>query len=91
LLAEDQVALNRLISFKVETFEPREGFTPTRPFKTRLKWRGSFGLDQSKLLLTEPLTVATVMVNAHKISSKEARSGKPRSRPRFPRAAAPAK
>ena len=39
LLAEDQVALNRLISFKVETFEPREDFTPTRPFKTRLKWR----------------------------------------------------
>ena len=30
LLAEDQIALNRLVSFKVETFEPREGFTPTK-------------------------------------------------------------
>ena len=28
---EDKAAaLNRLISFKVETFEPREGFTPTK-------------------------------------------------------------
>jgi hypothetical protein len=75
-LADDQIALNRLIPFKVETFEPREGFTPTRPFKTRLKWRDSSGLDQSKLLLTEPLTVAALMVKVPKRSSSEPRSAR---------------
>jgi hypothetical protein len=91
LLAEDEVALNRLTSFKVETFEPREGFTPTKPFKTRLKWRDPSGLDQSKLLMTEPLTVAAVMVNSYKSSSKRPLSGRSRGRPRFPREPMPAK
>jgi hypothetical protein len=90
-LADDQIALNRVIPFKVETFEPREGFTPTRPFKTRLKWRDPSGLDQSKLLITEPLTVAAVMVNSLRGSSKQPPSQRPRGRRRFPREPAPAK
>jgi hypothetical protein len=44
-LVDDQIALNRRVAFKVETFEPREGFTPAKPFKTRLKWRDPAGLD----------------------------------------------
>ena len=91
LLADDQVALNRLIPFKVETFEPREGFTPTKPYKTRLKWRDQIGLDQSKLLITEPLSVAALMVNGSKNTSKGPRSARPQRRPRFPREQVPIK
>jgi hypothetical protein len=91
LLADDQIALNRLVAFKVETFEPREGFTPTRPFKTRIKWRDPSGLDQSKLLIAEPLTVAALMVIASNVGSKRPTSGRPRGRRRFPREPVPAK
>ncbi|GLR89788.1 hypothetical protein [Bradyrhizobium iriomotense] len=57
LFTEDTVAVNPAIVFRVETFEPTEGFNPAKPYKTRLKWRDFAGKEQSKLLLTAPETV----------------------------------
>lgn len=57
LFADDDVAVNRAIPYKIETFEPTESFKPTKPFKTRLKWSDATGADQSKLLITPPETV----------------------------------
>ena len=61
LFTEDSVAVNQAIVFRVEMFEPTEGFNPTKPYKTRLKWRDLAGNEQSKLLLTEPETVENVL------------------------------
>src|ERR1700755_1963805 len=57
LFEEDDVAVNRAIAFKIETFEPTESFNPTKPYKTRLKWSDATGADQSKLLVTAPEVV----------------------------------
>jgi hypothetical protein len=63
LLAEDGVAINRAVSFKVETFEPTENFKPSRDYKTRLKWRDLADNEQSKLLVTAPETVIAEILN----------------------------
>ena len=39
LFAEDNVAVNRTIRFKIEIFEPTENFKPSKPYLTRLKWK----------------------------------------------------
>lgn len=62
MLPEDNVATNPVIHFQVETFTPAEGFTPRKPYVTRLLWRDLDGNDQSKLLLTEPEKVLAVSV-----------------------------
>jgi hypothetical protein len=62
LLREDTVATNPAVRFQVETFEPSDGFTPRRPYTSRLKWRDQDGNEQSKLLLTPPETVIAVVV-----------------------------
>lgn len=54
LFTEDSVAVNRAIVFRVETFEPTESFKPAKPYKTRLKWRGLTGGEQSKLCSPRP-------------------------------------
>ncbi|WP_156944936.1 hypothetical protein [Bradyrhizobium sp. Ec3.3] len=64
LFAEDSVAVNREIVFRVETFEPTESFNPAKPYKTRLKWRDFGGGEQSKLLLTPPETVIAELLGA---------------------------
>jgi hypothetical protein len=64
LFAEDGVAVNRAIVFKVETFEPTENFNPTKPYQTRLKWRDLAGEEQSKLLVTPPETVIAEILTA---------------------------
>jgi hypothetical protein len=64
LFAEDNVAVNRSIVFKVEVFEPKEGFNPSKPYKTRLKWSDATGADQSKLLITEPEKVIAEILDA---------------------------
>lgn len=64
LFAEDGVAVNRAIPFRVETFEPTESFKPAKPYKTRLKWKDLAGGEQSKLLLTAPDTVITELLEA---------------------------
>jgi len=57
LFTEDTVAVNQKIVFRVEIFEPTTDFNPTKPYKTRLKWRDLAGGEQSKLLLTDPQAV----------------------------------
>jgi hypothetical protein len=64
LFAEDSVAVNRTIHFKIETFEPTESFKPTKPYQTRLKWSDLIGDEQSKLLVTAPETVIAEILNA---------------------------
>ena len=54
------VAINPRVRFRVETFEPAKGFTPTRPYRTRLIWSDLDGNDQSKLLLAEPEPVLDI-------------------------------
>jgi hypothetical protein len=39
LLAEDNVAVNPSLAFKVETFAPTESFKPGKAYRTRIKWR----------------------------------------------------
>jgi hypothetical protein len=60
MLAEDNVATNPALTFRVETFEPTETFKPSKPYLTRLKWRDPDGNEQSKLLLTKPETVIAI-------------------------------
>jgi hypothetical protein len=60
VLAEDNVATNPTVAFRVEKFEPTETFKPTRPYLTRLMWRDEDGNEQSKLLLTKPEAVIAV-------------------------------
>lgn len=62
LLAEDNVAANPAIAFRVESFEPTETFKPAKPYLTRLKWRDQEGREQSKLLLTKPESVIAQVV-----------------------------
>jgi hypothetical protein len=66
MLAEDRIALNPAVAFFVETFEPTEGFQPTKPYATRLRWRDRDGEIQSKLLLTKPETVLAVAVKGER-------------------------
>ncbi|RED25779.1 hypothetical protein BJ123_13012 [Rhodopseudomonas thermotolerans] len=54
------IAINPRVHFRVETFEPAEGFTPTKPYRSRLLWRDQDGNDQSKLLLAEPEIVLDI-------------------------------
>jgi hypothetical protein len=59
LLAEDNVAVNPSLAFRVETFAPTDDFKPAKAYRTRIKWSDSSGKEQSKLLVTEPETVVT--------------------------------
>ena len=61
-LPDDNVATNPGVRFRVETFEPSEGFQPRKPYQSRLKWRDQDGNEQSKLLLTKPETVIAVVL-----------------------------
>jgi len=64
LFAEDNVAVNRTLRFKIETFEPTESFKPTKPYQTRIKWSDLAGDEQSKLLVTAPETVIAEILKA---------------------------
>jgi hypothetical protein len=61
-LPEDDVATNRLISFRVRRFEPREDFNPAKPFQTQLIWRDPDGNSRTKLLLTKPEMVIAIVL-----------------------------
>jgi hypothetical protein len=80
LLAEDGVAANPAIAFRVETFTPSENFTPTKPYATRLKWRDGEGNEHSKLLLTKPEAVIAVALRGETEAAANAKS--PARRPR---------
>jgi hypothetical protein len=62
VLDGDQIATNPSVAFRVETFKPAEGFTPSKSFATRLLWRDHDGNDQSKLLVASPESVLAVVV-----------------------------
>jgi hypothetical protein len=79
MLAEDNVATNPAIPFRVESFEPTEGFAPAKPYQTRLMWRDPTGKNQSKLLLTRPEAVIAVALRG-----ESSDAGGERKRPRRP-------
>lgn len=62
VLEMDQIATNPSVAFRVETFEPADGFTPSKAFATRLLWRDRDGNDQSKLLIAAPEIVLAVVL-----------------------------
>jgi hypothetical protein len=84
VLAEDGIAVNPRIAFRVETFTPSESFNPQKAYVTRLKWRDPDGNEQSKLLLTKPEDVIRIVLRDGK-EAEPARKGPPqrpiRSRP----------
>lgn len=82
MLHEDQTAINPSLTFKVESFEPTEGFTPQKAFKTRLKWRDREGNERSRLLLTEPQNVLKVLSDhvAEPTAAKTRAPSRPRKR-----------
>jgi hypothetical protein len=61
-LSEDGIAVNPAVRFSVEAFEPAEGFTPSKLYRSRLLWRDLDGEPQSKLLLTEPEALLAIAV-----------------------------
>jgi hypothetical protein len=63
-LAQDKTAFNPHLTYRVETFVTTPTFIPERPFKTRLKWRDADGEEQSKLLLTSPEIVISILMRA---------------------------
>jgi hypothetical protein len=62
MLADEGVTINPAVKFGVETFAAAEGFTPAKPYRSRLSWRDRDGNTQSKLLLTEPQTAVAIAV-----------------------------
>jgi hypothetical protein len=73
LFTADDVAVNRTIAYKIETFEPTENFKPAKPYCTRLKWSDGSGSDQSKLLLTPPETVIAELLDVKANTSTPAK------------------
>jgi hypothetical protein len=70
-LDEDGLAANPAIHFGVESFEPAEGFTPSKPYRSRLLWRDFDGDMQSKLLLSAPETVLAIVVKGNRPAEDE--------------------
>jgi len=54
LFAEDNVAVNPLVAFRVETFTATETFKPSKAYLTRLKWFDPGRNERSRLLVTAP-------------------------------------
>jgi hypothetical protein len=77
LLRDDRVATNPMIHFRVETFEPAEGFTPSKAYASRLLWRDLDGNEQSKLLLSLPEDVLATAVRGE-APAQAAEEAKPR-------------
>jgi hypothetical protein len=86
MLADDDVATNPGIMFRVETFEPTEEFKPAKPYQTRLKWRDPDGNEQSKLLITKPEIVIAVALRGETESRADRKlSSRRPNRPRTSR------
>lgn len=75
LLEGDQIATNPAVSFRVETFKAADGFTPSKPYATRLLWRDQDGNDQSKLLLAAPELVVAVVLRGDTFAPSDTPSG----------------
>jgi len=67
------IAANPSVAFGVETFAPQEGFSPTRPFLSRLTWKDETGQTQSKLLLATPESVLRVIIRGEPESTGDAK------------------
>ena len=77
-LAEDDIAINASADFAIELFAPSENFNPTKPYASRLKWRDGEGNDHSKLLLTAPDALITLLnVKSIVSTTRRARSRRP--------------
>jgi hypothetical protein len=61
-LSEDGIAANPNIYFRVEAYEAQEDFKTTKPYRSRLLWRGPEGQSVSKLLLASPENALAVIV-----------------------------
>jgi hypothetical protein len=85
MLAEDNMAVNPAIGFRVESFTATESFAPSKAFATRLKWRDRDGNEQSKLLLTAPETVIAVVLRGEAELDTGPKSSARRPRPRAQR------
>jgi hypothetical protein len=70
-LPDDDVAANPAVRFRVETFEPSEGFQPRKPYQSRLKWRDQDDNEQSKLLLTKAETVIAVLLRGEAVPAPD--------------------
>jgi len=81
MLAEDNMAVNPNIAFRVESFMPTETFNPGKAYATRLKWRDRDENEQSKLLLTKPETVIALVLRGEAASAASAKVS-PRRPPR---------
>lgn len=91
MLDADGIATNPAFHFRVEGFVPTEGFTPRKPYQSRLSWRDLDGEPQSKLLLSEPAHVLAVAVRGERPEEPpEALPAPGKDRRRRPRAGAPA-
>jgi hypothetical protein len=86
-LPDDNVATNPMVRFRVETFEPSEGFEPRKPYQSRLKWRDQDGNEQSKLLLTKPETVIAVVLRGEAAPAPDDAQQTPSEAPAPPRRA----
>ncbi|MFL9827725.1 hypothetical protein [Rhodoplanes sp. SY1] len=71
-LPDEPVAVNPRVRFSVETFKPVDGFTPTKPYLTRLLWRDLDGNDQSKLLLSKPEVALAIAVTGDPVQEPSA-------------------
>jgi hypothetical protein len=81
LLAEDNVAVNPSLAFRVETFAPTDDFKPAKAYRTRIKWNDSNGKEQSKLLVMEPEMVVNEL-SRRGINRAANSKGAPRRPPR---------
>lgn len=84
MLADDGVATNPAVHFRVETYVPAEGFVPSKAYATRLLWRDLDSNDQSKLLLSLPETVLAVAVQGETDAAADATPGPARRRGQVP-------
>lgn len=80
LIEQDHVALNPLVDYRVEIFEPRDDFNSSKEFKTRLLWRDHRGNDFSKLLVAAPQDVLALVMEAEALPPTEAKLGDPPAR-----------
>jgi len=62
----DDLCINRLVYYAVETFSSDEDFSPSKAYLTRLRWKDN-GAEHSKLLVTPPEAVlAAITENSPK-------------------------
>ncbi|MCU1278055.1 MAG: hypothetical protein JWM53_1601 [bacterium] len=72
VLAEDSVATNPALAFRVQTFEPTADFKPNRPYVTRVLWRDNDGNDHSKLLVTKAVDMVAIAVKGEAANAPSA-------------------